>query len=228
MKNLFENWRKYLTETIDPRIQKQIDMLLTVPDVAVMVTGEYSFGQAFRYVLVTEVEGKKQYKDLVSSTDGVIDGRQLPWGMGEIMTPDGEDDGDCLGGWVVISSEAQRGWGPLLYDIALEWASQNGGGLTADRISVSKYATAVWDKYSQRGDVSKSQLDIYKGTRVPDDLKDKIKQITPDEEGDDCNQRNPIRRDGENWKDNSLSKMYKKEKPEVMQALKAAGRLIVV
>ena len=46
---------------------------------------------------------------------------------------------------------AQKGWGPLLYEIALEWASQNSGGLTADRGIVSPKALAVWDKYVKAG-----------------------------------------------------------------------------
>ena len=51
MKNLFENWRKYLTEAIDPRIKKQLDGLLALPDVAVVITSAESFGVAFRYDL---------------------------------------------------------------------------------------------------------------------------------------------------------------------------------
>lgn len=37
MKLLIENWRKYLNEGIDPRIQKQIDSLVSLGGVGVQI-----------------------------------------------------------------------------------------------------------------------------------------------------------------------------------------------
>ena len=140
-------------------------------------------------------------------------------------------EGPCLGGWIVIDSEAEQGWGPLLYEVAIEYASQNGGGLTSDRFSVSKYAQAVWDKYEKRGGVDAQQMDAnhedgWTFSRLK--VNRRVPQLTPDDKSDDCDQARAISKRGKNWHKDSTTKMYKKNKPEVMKKLKAAGRLIVV
>lgn len=59
----------------------------------------------------------------------------------------------------VTGSEVSGGYGPTLYDIAIEWASLNGLGLVADRNSVSIDAERVWEKYfSSRPDVTAHKL----------------------------------------------------------------------
>jgi hypothetical protein len=45
--------------------------------------------------------------------------------------------GECGGAWEVYHTEATQGWGPMLYDVAMEYATQNGGGLISDRSAVS-------------------------------------------------------------------------------------------
>ena len=66
----------------------------------------------------------------------------------------------CGGAWEVAAAKAPHGWGPLLYDVAMEWATLNGGGLVSDRFSVSKDARGVWDYYmNKRCDVESHQLD---------------------------------------------------------------------
>jgi len=80
--------------------------------------------------------------------------------------PDADDSGFLLVGlhkatglYSVLESEASSGWGPLLYDIALEYATRHGKGLIADRDNVSSDATAVWDYYlKNRSDVENSPL----------------------------------------------------------------------
>lgn len=54
----------------------------------------------------------------------------------------------------------RQGWGPLLYDLALEVVNQfDDEGLMPDRTSVSQEAHAVWDFYkNQRSDVEASPL----------------------------------------------------------------------
>ena len=62
---------------------------------------------------------------------------------------------ECLGGRVysVIDVEGP-GYGPILYDVAMEHASAYGLGLTADKFtSTSLDATNVWQKYGERTDV---------------------------------------------------------------------------
>ena len=230
MKNLFENWRKYLTEAIDPRIKKQLDGLLALPDVAVAITSAESFGVAFRYVRVTDAESQ-QYTDLTRDDAEIYKDRKItktgvPFGTVEIMKTVKQHDGPCYDGWMIFGTEAERGWGPLLYEVALEWASENGGGLMSDRGIVSKYALAVWDKYAQRGDVAARQMDV--DHDLDQGWMKQYPELTPDDKSDDCDQGKAISMAGEKWAETSVSKIYKKQKPEVMQALKAAGRLIVV
>ena len=59
----------------------------------------------------------------------------------------------------VTGSEVRGGYGPTLYDVAIEWATLNGLGLVADRSGVSAEAERVWQKYlTARPDVSAHRL----------------------------------------------------------------------
>ncbi|HIL97582.1 MAG TPA: hypothetical protein EYG51_16965, partial [Pseudomonadales bacterium] len=84
--------------------------------------------------------------------------------------------GDCGGAWHVTGSYVKSGWGPMLYDIAIEYSTLHGGGLTSDRREVSTEARAVWDYYlNSRGDVTAHQLDDDEAS-----LKNKHAQGDPD------------------------------------------------
>lgn len=194
MKQLMESWRKFLNEGIDPRIQKQIDNL---PDnVMILISDEESLGVKISY---ESAEGSR-FSPL--------------FGEVEIENMGG---GPCSGAWKVMYASAEKGWGPLLYEVAIEWASQNGGGLTSDRRSVSKKAAAVWDKYLKRTDVSKNQLDT---------MNPELDKLTPEDPSDDCVQNAAIKSSGEeNWMNDPLSKAYFKSSAEVMSALKKKGKL---
>ena len=62
--------------------------------------------------------------------------------------------------WVIDESHAVKGWGPFIYDIAMEWATLKGDGLTCDRESVSDQARSVWKHYfDKRQDVVKIDAD---------------------------------------------------------------------
>ena len=134
-----------------------------------------------------------------------------------IMRP----DHPCGDAWEVVLSRAPRGWCPMLYDVAMEWATQNGGGLVSDRSSVSPTAREVWNYYlSKRGDVQSVQLDDLKNT------------ITPEEE-DNCKQHSStVGRDGMgipktlDFQESPLSKRYTKA-PTTMNSLEAAGKLVI-
>lgn len=75
--------------------------------------------------------------------------------------------GGAFGAKEVQESAAERGYGPLMYDIAM---SQN-KGLMADRNSVSDNAEKVWDRYMLRSDVTNLPLDDVEDpqTSTPDD-----------------------------------------------------------
>jgi len=232
MKLLFENWRQYLNEGIDPRIQKQIDNLLQLPDVGISLKhvgskGVYT-GVHFEYAQVSTQSSmgfQNRLADLDLPDDQWLQRAEVPpFGSVSIVKSNPPFDGSCLDGYIVYMAEARGGWGPLLYEVALEWASQNGGGLMSDRGMVSQPAADVWKKYALRSDIDKKQLDV--DHNIDNGWMKEYPQLTPDVEVDDCDQGSSIKSGGEDWADTSLSKIYYKDVPEVMNILKDAGRLI--
>ena len=255
MKLLLENWREFLKEGIDPRIQKQIDNLFALPEVnlnpesakpfpANVAVGIDLHGGSDQitvfYCLIYKESGKfarrlskEDSTEYISGEGGrevvstgiphglviAVSPDEHPWepGFPEMLPP-------CLNGFTIASTKATRGWGPLLYEVVLEWTSQEGrAGLMADRRGVSDYAVAVWDKYLDRGDVDKKQLDI--DAQGAEQFN--TQQLTPDDPEDDCIQKSAVRRGGpDGWQDTSVSKLYNKPNAEVMSALGA--RLIIV
>ena len=127
--------------------------------------------------------------------------------------------GNCDGALKVSMVEASSGWGPLLYDCAIEWATMKAGCLIPDRVAVSDEARDVWDYYmNNRTDVKVKQLD---------NLHDSFKNGWED----DCDQAvarqlpgltddfdAPLDFSGD-WKASALSKKYTKA-PSTINALK--------
>ena len=116
MKLLREYIREVLTESaIHPKIMRMIDRLEDEEGGKVRIN---------RYqVLVKD----RQNKTLAQVS----------------FDPDDGMHGNCSGASIVSIAEAEGGYGPLAYDIAIEAT----GGLTADRTEVSDEAEAVWDYY---------------------------------------------------------------------------------
>jgi len=87
------------------------------------------------------------------------------------------EERECLKSWEVIWANAEvDGWGPVTYDIAMEYVGDE--GLMADRTSVSEPAEGVWQYYlDNRSDVEHNQLDY-----------DRDPFITPNDKTDDCSQ----------------------------------------
>ena len=139
-------------------------------------------------------------------------GITVPWGAIRF----GSQRSSCSGAMAVQTTYGTKsGWGPLLYDLAIEYSTQEAGGLISDRGTVSPDARAVWGKYfSSRGDVEKAQMD---NIRSP---------ITPVIE-DDCNQQ-PAEvesHDTDAWLKSPLSKAYRKNTPVAMNYLESRGML---
>tara|TARA_R110000851_G_scaffold78423_3_gene173082 strand:- start:8541 stop:9227 length:687 start_codon:yes stop_codon:yes gene_type:complete len=226
MKLLLENWKRFLNEGIDPRIQKQLDALLALPDdIGILIEEGPSMGtgniMTFQYV---KILGPSEFHRLHREDTTKYENRKviktgLPHGEVEIWKTDA---GECLNGWAVLQSGAERGWGPLLYEVALEWASEHGGGLTSDRGAVSDYAMAVWDKYAARGDVTAKQMDVDHTEKWMRDYA----ELTPDVKVDDCDQGKAIDLKGDKWMDTSVSKMFYKDSTPVMDELYVAGRIL--
>lgn len=109
-------------------------------------------------------------------------------------------EGTCDGAWNVSRADADQGWGPLLYDIAIEWATQNANGLMSGRASVDEEAINIWGKYILLGRAKAHQVG-----------------------NESCDQDVAEEDRGSDWKESSLSKRYTRP-PTTIDALKAAGR----
>ena len=161
------------------------------------------------YGIAGNIFQRPEKKDLVYGSISIYDIQSDP------------DYGKCGGAMMVGRSYAASGWGPLLYDVAIEWATQNAGGLIADRSTVSEDAESVWGYYMQnRSDVTAHQLD------------DPFNLLTPEDE-DNCDQEvsggghlmyGGDKDFGKEWVNSSLSKRYTKP-PTTMEAL---GEKLVV
>ena len=174
-----------------------------LPDDVVVVINADSKAASIYYGMANN---PSEYASLDRSTMGAIDIYSLKGHPGY---------GNCGDAWMVGGSGAKEGFGPLLYDIAIEWATQNGGGLISDRSSVSDDAQAVWSYYERnRDDVTAHQLDDLENT------------LTPEDE-DNCDQeigRATITGMYNTWQDSQLSKRYTKP-PTTMNAL---GKKLVI
>ena len=130
-------------------------------------------------------------------------------------------NGPCDGAWAMTLSKVvpQGGWGPLLYDAALECASIWGGGLTPDRYAVSPFAHKVWEYYAKRrNDVTAHQLDTRDGEHLTKKKSDDCAQTSADDWAADTNVE---------WHQTPESKRYTK-KPDVLKRLAAAGKLMLM
>lgn len=114
--------------------------------------------------------------------------------------------GFCLDNtYEIITAKATKKWGPMLYDVMLEYVTNSKGGqLTSDRGMVTTDAKNVWNYYLEnRADVEKIKLDLHLDTMNnvygpesywPDEFKDEegnLKKRTP-QAGDDCIQDTSI------------------------------------
>ena len=144
-----------------------------------------------------EKRGLKVYVGPYSVT--LVDG---DFGVGSVSWEDGMH-GPCLNSSYVTHSSAKGGFGPLLYDVAIEMT----GGLTPDRTEVSDPALRVWSYYEKnRDDVKNKQLD------------DLYNKLTTKHE-DNCEQESAMQHMDDDWHLSPLSKKYFKEGRPVWREL---------
>ena len=221
MKLLRDYIRAILNEGIDSRIQRRVDALMQMKQRVGIQIRDTADKTEIGYARISkDKDGNATIKPPV--------GKSVP--IGAITITKGHDSGPCMSDlgepWVVFIVQSGEGWGPLLYDVALEYASSNGAGLMSDRKIVSDMARPVWDIYDIRGDVRKFQLDISHDEDLADESEMQIPQLTPDVENDDCVQSKAIEVGGvEGWMKTPLSRLYRKEGTPVMDALRNAGLL---
>ena len=116
--------------------------------------------------------------------------------------------GNCDGAYKVSSVKTQSGWGPLLYDCAIEFATMKAGGLIPDRLAVSDDARDVWDYYmDNRPDVKVKQLDNLQDSFQNGPEDDCDQDVAAQVAGISFNQ--PLKFDGD-WEASALSKKYSK------------------
>jgi len=128
------------------------------------------------------------------------------------------DELPCLDAMMIAFSDASRGWGPMLYDVAMEVATIMKGGLVSDRTILSSDGYGIWDFYdNRRSDVEKIQLDNEDSELTPDIAKDDCLQSTSREWGD----KKKI-----DWSETATSKIYRKS-PTTLKALRDSGKLIL-
>lgn len=126
--------------------------------------------------------------------------------------------GDCLGAWQVSWSEANKGYGPLMYDIAMEYATSEGAGLTCDRLVVSDSAYKVWQYYlNNRSDVEHFQLDDLNNTLTPTEKDNCFQDSAKDQHAKNRDKKPDFPR-------SPLSKMYRKKGGETIKKFKEMGR----
>ena len=142
---------------------------------------------------------------------------------GNISIEELEEVGVCGNAWAIAMVSADHGWGPFMYDIAIEWATMNHGGLISDRAEVSADARGVWSYYlNNRPDVTAHQLDNRRNTLTPEP-EDNCDQSIADDIGVYSWTDNEESIDDADWVDSPLSKRYTKA-PTTINALKAAGK----
>jgi len=162
MKHLRQYIRQLLlTESINPKIAKQIDKLKSLDgfidikssgkqantiDVGVMVFNEQHFNPEFGRVFAL-------HKGAAGNCNGAM-----------IVGGDGWGEG----------TYAREGLGPLLYDVALEGVTFiDKTGLGPDHTSVSDSAASLWGYYlNNRPDVIVKQRDITQAPRTPEEIDD--------------------------------------------------------
>lgn len=204
MQGLFESWRRFLVEGM-----KTPDDLPEGYGVEV-----YKEQGGLTYFIYTK-DGSRQWGGSADSGG--------PSGYVAVTLAKDMNYGDCLDGYYVKAADAAKGWGPMLYDLAMEWATHKGGGLMADRGSVSKDAHAVWKYYDEnRPDIESAQLDIVQHRM--------LKQLTPDDPSDDCGQHTSIvwtdYNKGE-WYDAPTSRIFRAKGNPTMEKLLSLGKLKV-
>lgn len=195
MDKLFENWRKYQT----------IEEAMNTPD---QLPEDV-------YVLINTEEEDQTVFSFVNRAGNIIKNGVGPV-YGFVSVKRDEDFGGCLGAWVVDFSTVSKGWGPLLYDVAIEWCTMRGKGLMPDRLAVSNKAYAVWEKYVQRSDVEKVQLDSLHNELTPEEY-DNCMQSSSDAHAQDRNMH---------WKDTATSKVFRKNNAEMIKKLDDLGKLV--
>lgn len=131
--------------------------------------------ESVEYVLYKPSEFFKKAEGIPSDELSGIDFAGIIVGYIDVKT----HNGDCWNAGEVKFSAAEKGYGPLMYELAMS----DFGSLMSDKgAGTSQAARAVWQKYNQRPDIKKLPFDDVKNPKTPpknDDCK-----VIPDYDGE--------------------------------------------
>ena len=208
MNLLREYIRELLTESVDPKIMEIIDRL-EENGWKIKLTND-------RAILIDPVAVK-------------VHG-SIRWDTHDEYEAEGY--GWCHNANLVGSSNAVSGFGPILYDVAIEVSGDS--GLMSDRHSVSSAATGVWNYYMRnRSDVQVKQLDNKENKLTPRDYDNCDQRVSLKDVGAGLGGANSLLDDieednYEKWPESSLSKVYYKYGTPVIDELERRGLLVRV
>jgi len=230
MKLIFENWRKYLSEGEGMKTASDL------PDgivIAIDTDPEFGTGEGEVLFYFAKAETPREFIGWDSGLQGEV----------RIEPVQLNDKYPCDGAYMVAYSDATKGWGPLLYDVAMEYATLFGGGLVSDRTVVSDEAYAVWKYYLKNRSGPKCTPATVAAYKLKDkdaecvdgsaeisyaQLDNEEGELTKDIKADDCLQNSTFDHVGKTdneWTKNPLSKLYTKE-PTTIDAL--GDRLVTI
>ena len=187
---------------------------------------ENKSGEVLGYVMFSEY-GKRRHE---KERKGVPFGKNIT------------SDGDKKKSWHCVGSRALSGFGPILYEIGIEYISYFKDSIVLSDVDVSNSAQNVWKTYAKRGrDIEKYQfdLDIEKSKKISNNPKVKnaeLDQITQSDKSDDIVigldsiLKGGERIDNTEWSQSALSKGFSKKKSNciVMMDLLARGMLKII
>jgi hypothetical protein len=127
--------------------------------------------------------------------------------MGKVVILN-DDKVECIDALMVQSSEAPSGYGPMLYDVAMELAGEK--GIYSDRTAVTAAAQNVWEFYEH----SREDIESFHPAE------------TVNEQGGECIET-ITQMFGEEWEDDPLNKIFRRKDGNMptIDALKEADKL---
>ena len=222
-KSILNEWNTYLiNESTSERVKRMIDELSNL-NAKIIIKEKDKDSIVIKY-------NRNDPFDSSTSLYGSIDCKSSKGiGLGKADTK-GIGQGEVNSTWyVTLTSRTTDGMGPLLYEVLIEYiSSRKNAALKPDAGSVSDEARAVWEKFDNRSDIKKIQLDVDSTSITSYRRRVDINQLTPDNVKDDTKQYSAIQDKGPgNWDSSSLSRAYRKDDTDLIDDL-AARKLIIM
>jgi hypothetical protein len=140
---LVENWREVLKENKKlATVDSILKIILNLENIS------KTSGKAVKIIYDLDgAYGRVEYNVFNDVVSGAIDFERV-------------SKGKALGDFFIFETfSVTKGYGPLLYEILVEKATEESACLMSDRGEVSDSAKIVWDKYLKRIDIDYKQID---------------------------------------------------------------------